>query len=211
MTTPKKTYHDYVIKDGKFIGKFEDMYRHFEDPWMQSQQPNRYSRQVAIMNMKRYGIRSVVEYGCGLGYYADWIHRETGIVCQSIDISKTAIKKAKAKFPHLDFHVGNIRDMGSLKNKAHIDCILLADITWMILQDLDYVNTELLKHFRGKYLINNFVTYKGTQKYGLDFFTTTQEYIDYMPFKLIGYAEGTTIDDHNIDSTTIFKIEPKQV
>ena len=30
-----KRYQDYVIKDGKFIGKFEEMYQKFEDPWHQ--------------------------------------------------------------------------------------------------------------------------------------------------------------------------------
>lgn len=205
----KKTYHDYVIKDGKFIGEFEEMYKMFEDPWIQSQQPNRYSRQMAIMNIKRYGIKSIIEYGCGLGYYADWIFKETGIVCQSIDISPTAVKKAQEKFPYLHFEVGDIINLHQLPNKENIDCVLLADITWMILPQLNKVNQLLLENFRGKYLINNFVTYKGTQKYGLDFFTTTREYINYMPFKCIGYGEATTIDDHNIDSTTLFKIEPK--
>jgi len=209
MNNKSKSYHDYVIKDGKFIGNFEEMYKVYEDPWMQSEQPNRYSRQMAIMNIQRYGIKNIVEYGCGLGYYADWIHKETGVVCHSIDISETAIEKAKQKFPHLNFEVNNIKNLSELPNKESIDCILLADITWMILQDLKFVNEQLLEHFRGKYLINNFVTYKGTQKYGLDFFTTTKEYIDFMPFKLIGYGEATTVDDHNIDSTTIFKIEPK--
>lgn len=209
MDNKSKSYHDYVIKDGKFIGNFEEMYKVYEDPWMQSEQPNRYSRQMAIMNIQRYGIKNIVEYGCGLGYYADWIHKETGVVCHSIDISETAIEKEKQKFPHLNFEVNNIKNLSELPNKESIDCILLADITWMILQDLKFVNEQLLQHFRGKYLINNFVTYKGTQKYGLDFFTTTKEYIDFMPFKLIGYGEATTVDDHNIDSTTIFKIEPK--
>ena len=202
-------YHDYVLKDGKFIGKFEEMYQDIEDPWMQSEQPNRYSRTMAIMNIKRYGIKSIIEYGCGLGYYAEWIYRETGIIPKSIDISETAIKKAKSNFPHLNFEVGDITQLNQINDLDKYDCILLADITWLILDNLDRVNELLMKHFRGKYLINSFVTYKGTQKYGLDFFTTTKEYIDYMPFKLIGWGEATTIDDHNIDSTTIFKIEPK--
>ena len=30
-----KRYQDYVIKDGKFIVKFEEMYQKFEDPWHQ--------------------------------------------------------------------------------------------------------------------------------------------------------------------------------
>lgn len=202
-------YHEYVLKDGKFIGKFEEMYQDIEDPWMQSEQPNRYSRTMAIMNIKRYGIKSIIEYGCGLGYYADWIYKETGIIPKSIDISETAIKKAKSNFPHLNFEVGDITQLDKINDLDKYDCILLADITWLILDNLDNVNELLMKHFKGKYLINNFVTYKGTQKYGLDFFTTTKEYIDYMPFKLIGWGEATTVDDHNIDSTTIFKIEPK--
>ena len=26
-------YQDFVIKDGRFIGKFEEMYKKFPDPW----------------------------------------------------------------------------------------------------------------------------------------------------------------------------------
>jgi hypothetical protein len=26
-------YQDFVIKNGKFIGKFEDMYKKISDPW----------------------------------------------------------------------------------------------------------------------------------------------------------------------------------
>ena len=29
-------YQDYVIRDGKLIGEFEQMYADFEDPWEQS-------------------------------------------------------------------------------------------------------------------------------------------------------------------------------
>ena len=29
----KIKYQDYVIKDGKFVGKFDEMYRKFSDPW----------------------------------------------------------------------------------------------------------------------------------------------------------------------------------
>ena len=27
-------YKDFIIKDGKFIGKFEEMYKKFDDPWL---------------------------------------------------------------------------------------------------------------------------------------------------------------------------------
>lgn len=205
-----ESYHDYAIKDGKLIAKYEEMYQKFDDPWIQSTQPNKYSRSMAIINIKRFGIKSIVEYGCGLGYYADWVHRETGIIPRSIDISPSAIAKAKVKFPHLNFEVGNIMDLDLIENKESVDCILLADIMWYILDSLDEINEKLMKNFQGKYLINNFVTYRdNVQKYGREYFTSTQEFIDYMPFKLIGYGVATTIEDPNIDSTTIFKIEPK--
>ncbi len=61
-----KRYQDFVIKDGRFVGRFEDMYRSSDDPWLQSDpEHNALSvpRNIAILNMARYGIRSVVEFG----------------------------------------------------------------------------------------------------------------------------------------------------
>lgn len=36
VSEPQK-YQDYVIKDGRFVGRFDEMYRHFDDPWHQSE------------------------------------------------------------------------------------------------------------------------------------------------------------------------------
>ena len=30
-------YHDYVIKNGNFIGQFEEMYQNCDDPWPESE------------------------------------------------------------------------------------------------------------------------------------------------------------------------------
>lgn len=44
-----KDYHDYMIKDGKFIGKFEERYQNCEDPWNQDTvQP--FSDDIALLN-----------------------------------------------------------------------------------------------------------------------------------------------------------------
>ncbi|MCB0782118.1 MAG: hypothetical protein KDC03_21740, partial [Flavobacteriales bacterium] len=48
-------YHDYVIRDGQFIGAFEEMYRNVADPWHQSSQPNPYSRMAGILHIQRTG------------------------------------------------------------------------------------------------------------------------------------------------------------
>jgi cyclopropane fatty-acyl-phospholipid synthase-like methyltransferase len=117
MKDKNKTYHDYVIKDGKFIGKFDEMYNEFSDPWTQSAQPNKYSRMAGIIHVKNFNIKSILECGCGLGFYADWIKKETNITPKSIDISAVAIEKAKKLFPNLDFEIANIStDLHKFKN-----------------------------------------------------------------------------------------------
>ena len=205
MSTKKEeTYHDYVIKDGQFIGKFDEMYSKFNDPWTQSVQPNKYSRMAGIIHLKNNNIKSIVECGCGLGYYADWIYRETGVIPKSIDLSAIAIEKAKQLFPHLDFEVANVAT--ELQKYREYDCILFSEIIWYILPDLKGIIKALEAEFKNKYFVVNQVFYKGTQKYGNDYFTNLKEFIDYIPFTLIGQCEATTITDSTIETSTIFKI-----
>jgi len=204
MEKVEKSYHDYVIKDGEFIGKFDDMYLDVNDPWMQSSQPNKYSRMAGILHLKNNNIKSVLECGCGLGYYADWIFKETGIVPKSVDISVAAIEKAKILFPKLDFEVSDItKELEKFKN---YECVMLSEIIWYILPSLNDVFEMLKTHFKGKYLIVNQVFYKGSQKYGVDYFTNLEEFINYVPFTLIGKCEATAINESTIETSTIFKI-----
>lgn len=204
MEDKEKTYHDFVIKDGKFIGKFDEMYHEFNDPWTQSKQPNKYSRMAGIIHIKTFNIKTILECGCGLGYYADWIYRETGITAKSIDISAVAVEKAKNLFPNLDFEIANINnDLSKFKD---YDCVLLSEIIWYILPDLKGIFTVLEKDFKNKYLLVNQVFYKGTQKYGNEYFTNINEFIDYVPFTLIGRCEATTEKDSTIETSTIFRI-----
>ena len=198
------TYHDFVIKDGKFIGKFDEMYRQYSDPWMQSLQPNKYSRMAGILHLKNYNIKSILECGCGLGYYADWIRRETGITPKSIDISPIAITNARNLFPELDFEVANVST--DLKMYSYYDCILFAEIIWYILPDLGTIFNTLKENFKGKYFLVNQVFYKGTQKYGTEYFTNLEEFIKYVPFQLVAKCEATTIEETTIETSSLFRI-----
>lgn len=199
-----ESYHDYVIKDGKFIGKFDEMYSKFQDPWMQKTQPNKYSRMAGILHLKNFDIQSVLECGCGLGYYANWIHHETGIVPKSVDVSSVAIEKAKELFPNLDFEVADItQELSQYKN---VDCVLFAEIVWYILPELKSIFEVLKKDFEGKYLLVNQVFYKGTQKYGTEYFTNINEFTDYVPFKLIAQCEATTANENTIETSSLFLI-----
>jgi SAM-dependent methyltransferase len=205
--TPRPaSYHDLVIKDGRFIGKFEEMYQLFDQPWMQDQQPNPYSRASGIIHMQRFGIRSVVEVGCGLGYYADRIHKATGARYVGFDVAPTAVTKAKANFPNLDFRVDEVKNLAAYKDFAP-DAILFAEVTWYVLDQLDALFELMLEHFPGKYFIHNLVFYKGTQRYGTDHFTNLQEFMARVPFVPIGHMEATTVEDSTIETSAIFRIE----
>jgi SAM-dependent methyltransferase len=200
----EKSYHDYVIKDGQFIGNFESMYNECDDPWMQSSQPNKYARIAGILHLKKFKIQSILECGCGLGYYADWIYKETGIIAKSVDVSETSILKAKELFPHLDFSVSDITK--ELNIYKELDCIMFSEIVWYILPDLNALFDVMKNNFKGKFLLVNQVFYKGTQKYGTKYFTNLAEFINFVPFELVGSCEATTISDSTIETSTIFKI-----
>jgi len=199
-----ETYHDYVIKEGNFIGKFDDMYQKFEDPWTQMTQPNKYARMAGIIHLKNYNVKSVLECGCGLGFYSDWINKETKIIPKAVDISPVAIEKATKLFPDLDFEVADIST--DLPKYKDYECVLFAEIIWYILPDLKKICEILKTDFAGKLLVVNQVFYKGTQKYGNDYFTKLDEFINYLPFTLLARCEATGITESTIETSTIFRI-----
>ena len=86
----QKKYQDYVIKDGHFVGKFEEMYRDCDDPWHQSDYEyihGSISRNATIGIIKKFGLSSLCEFGCGLGHTTNFIQKNTGIDIVGIELS----------------------------------------------------------------------------------------------------------------------------
>lgn len=66
------------------------------------------------------------------------------------------------------------------------DIIILADITWYILDDLDEFIINLKNNFKGKYFIHILTTYPNqNQKYGINFFKTHDDIIKYFNMNII--------------------------
>ena len=92
-------YQDYVIKDGRLIGEFEQMYVDFVDPWEQTtRELHSIEKIIGINLLQKNRHKRPLEYGCGLGMYTQMLF-ENFEFAGGVDISETAIQKAIAKYP----------------------------------------------------------------------------------------------------------------
>ena len=97
-------YHKYVFneKTREFVGEFEAMYQAEDkegfDSWHQSDLTH-ITKQLAIILLKKCSdIETIADIGCGKGDFTELIiHRFYPTSMRAIDISPTAIEKAKGK------------------------------------------------------------------------------------------------------------------
>lgn len=200
-------YQDYVIKDGKFVGKFEEMYKNCQDPWNQTNSDyveNSISRQAVCNYIKKYKIKSIIEFGCGFGKTSKFIKDLTNVNITGIDISETSIDKARLFYPEIEFFVDDIENI----DLYNFDCYFFSEIVWYLLHDkkIDRIFEKMKNQLAGKYFINNLVFYKGNQRYGLEYFSSLNEFIEFSPFELLGKISGEFKDDLTVETSTIFKI-----
>lgn len=198
-------YQDYFIKDGKFIGKFEEMYQKFDDPWKQKETNSfAYVREAVNVSIKKYNISSMLEIGCGLGKVTNFLKSSNpGLKIEGMDISETAIRKARIAYPDINFFVGNIASM----KKLDYDALFFAEIMWCVLKDLDMICENLNKYFKGKIIIVNQVFYKrGIQQYGREYFTSLEEMCNYLPWKCLEKVIEDCIDRDSITTHTVFEM-----
>ena len=182
-------YQDYVIKDGKFVGEFEEMYQDFDDPWEQTTREEWASEKAVALNLiQKLNVKKVIELGCGLGHYTNKIYN-FGVDVLGIDVSETAIGKAKYSYPDCNFYVGDILDF-SIYKKYQPEIIVMAEITWYVLDKLDEFIAFLKLYLPNTYLIHLLTTYpEGVQQYGKDKFTNLQQIMSYFGMKYLEWGE----------------------
>jgi len=100
-------YHKFVFDEDnrKFIGKFEEMYQaegnEGFDSWGQEDMRS-LSNQICFALMNRYNFHHILDIGCGKGTFAHLLKKDNNRVV-GIDVSETALKIARAKFPDIEF------------------------------------------------------------------------------------------------------------
>lgn len=143
-----KDYHDFVFKDGKFVGEFEQMYQKSENiPWYQDRDPDRIDCQVAadILTVAQ-PYKSMIEIGAGLGYFADFMLQRVQIENYlGTDISNTAILKAKQNFPELNFDLLDVtKSLCNTKwEKQQFDILVIRATFWYLVHEIDLVVKNL--------------------------------------------------------------------
>jgi len=161
---------DYVFKDTaegiKFVGDFDGLYLNVADPWGQIANNIYRGRRLLLLNtLLELNPVSVLDVGSGLGHTTQLIKILVTHNVLGIDISSIAVDRASKLFPDVDFRVMDIRK--EFPEEAY-DVIVLNNILWYILYDLEKIITEAEKHltFGGHLVIPQ--AFIPNQKYGCD-------------------------------------------
>ena len=210
-----KDYHDYVIKNGKFIGKFEEMYQNIKDPWLHGK-ASALQYDIALYLIDRHKIcckkGRILDIGCGKGAFTSRLKKDLPKAeITAVDISSTAVKKAIKQYGKMgiDFKVADIqKDYKKIKGKY--DLIVMSEIMWYILPDLKNILSHLPKNTlkKGGHLLINQAFYKpGAQKYGNEFIEKPEDLINLIKLKLVERIDVHKLN--NFDAIMLFQKNDK--
>jgi len=131
MAPPKQPYHRYVFdtERRKFIGKFEEMYQQEDiqgfDSWFQDDTTH-ITKRIALCILEQYNFNKILDIGCGKGAFTYLLKKNNNVV-KGCDLSETAIRKAKSKFPSISFFVASSGDLMDQYDESH-DLVILMEV-----------------------------------------------------------------------------------
>lgn len=130
-------YHDYVFKDGKLVGDFDNMYRHSQQvPWEQDKRYARWYAQVGLLMLReRAPFESVLEIGCGLGYIATQLKDLSANQTHAFDISSEAIRRARELHPGIDFYVDDACNP-DFRPLQQYQLVVVRDLFWYVFRHM---------------------------------------------------------------------------
>jgi ubiquinone/menaquinone biosynthesis C-methylase UbiE len=119
-----KPYHKYVFSSeaAEFRGDFEGMYKNEDvegfDSWSQDD-VTLIVRQMSLAIIGRYNHSRILDIGCGKGTFTHLLKKQNNHV-KGVDISPTALRKARTRYPSLDFAELDLRRIDTLAGE-HFD------------------------------------------------------------------------------------------
>lgn len=189
----KKISKDFIFEENekgelKFKGDFDGLYKNESDPWNQSglsQEDGYYSfsREEIVNNLKNYEFSNILEIGCGHAHLLKLIDKKfPSKELYGFDISVEAIKQAQ-NLHEYNFSVIDIRKSMPQYMKGFYDIVILNQLLWYILYDIDQVfdNLRFLTDKNGKIFICN--AFIDNQKYGKEIIAGYNGLLDYIKEK----------------------------
>ena len=143
-----KDYHDYVIKDGKLIGDFENMYKYSTTvPWGQDKQNDWLDVRIIVELLKRNDdFDALIDLGCGLGYFINTLKREFPNIKDSVgfDISETCLKMTRMLFPDYEFYERDLTKDNGLFDLGGKKLVTLRGTIWYVCHSMENVVNNVL-------------------------------------------------------------------
>ena len=198
-------YRDYVIRDGRFIGAFEEMYRRIDDPWNIGD-AREIQYDLVLYLIRRYGIcregGKVLDIGCGKGAFTARLRDAVPAAeISAVDISPTAVAKAGEAYPAtgISFSVMDIeKDYPALP--GGYDLVVLSQMVWYILPALGGIISHLLGHVlrEGGYLLVNQAFYRPeVQTYGKEVVSRVEDLVRIVGRDPLELIETNRLSNHN--------------
>lgn len=100
-------YHRFVFDKHarKFIGKFDEMYQAEQqkgfDSWQQDDLRH-LDRKICLSILEQHNFSKIMDVGCGKGAFTQFLKKYNNHVT-GLDISSTALARAKARYPDIEF------------------------------------------------------------------------------------------------------------
>jgi N-acylneuraminate cytidylyltransferase len=198
-------YRNYVIKNGAFIGKFEEMYQKLEDPWhIGDADQMQYDLEIYLLQKKNIcqGECRILDIGCGKGQFTSRLKNTfPKAKILATDISETAIKKAQQNNHDLDieFRTHDIRtEYQNLKEQ--FDLVIVSQVIWYILPEFPSIIEHIKKNVLNKdgtLLINLTFYQPGTQTYGNEVLSDVKNLCDLVGMEVIEMIEMNRFQNSN--------------
>lgn len=186
---PSTNHRDYFIKDGRFIGAFDEMYRNCADPWEQDEGPFLDEEIALTLLAQRTAPRRILDLGCGKGRFSDRLRQATGASVVATDISPVAVTSAARRFPEVAF----LPAQAPLLPFAggYFDLVVSSGLLWCVIGELPQLFAEIrrISADGGRYLVLETFYQPGQQHYGNEIMERPEDLLRQMPFRLLDLAE----------------------
>ncbi|MFB6197791.1 MAG: class I SAM-dependent methyltransferase [Halobacteriaceae archaeon] len=178
-------YHDYVIREGELIGRFEEMYQQCEDPWHQDE-GDRLKEQIALLTLLDADkkIESMLDIGCGKGRFTrllvDSLKPKT---VTGMDVSPTALDTAAERNPEQEFLAVDVPPIPVEDDS--FDLVVAAEVFWYVLTSLKTLLQEIDRVLEPGGLVLVLLYFPDDQQYGNEIVDSTDDLLELVPFNTV--------------------------